>query len=195
MKPCALVCVHQRGLSIALRSRCAFIGCALVFFAFSFFLLLFFGKGHKKAQFSHAFLRPDLSFSGIVVENLEPRGAFLFISFGLVSMLVYKGKCASCGCGRKSKKMKARPAACPIPDNFRLGLAHHSDENFRICKDCSREHSRQVESATPKPLQPYTPGRVIAGRRRASASPSLDIDRALPNRSQATRDLVQETLD
>jgi Mutator-like transposase/Ulp1 protease family, C-terminal catalytic domain len=127
-------------------------------------------------------------------------GAYTF----WVKMSQYRGLCASCGCGRNSKRMQQYPQGYPIPDFFVGDLDHRSKENCRLCRPCYRQG---VSSTSDKLKTPVSVGkvktrrigapspveRVIKTRNvRSGARSTLSIETLMTDRSQSARnDAVQ----
>ncbi len=107
-------------------------------------------------------------------------------------MSVYRGRCACCGAGKKSAKLKSYPRAFPVPPDFAGKLSFQSAVNCRICKDCQTKFykspvkARQIGPAGSPAVRQVTP------RKRAAPSPEpIALDRALANRSRSAKGLLR----
>jgi len=110
-------------------------------------------------------------------------------------MSVYKGRCACCGAGKNSSKLKSYPRGFPIPPGFAGSLGFESAVNCRICKDCQTKFYkspvkvRQIGPAGSPAIRQVTP------RKRAGPSPEpIALDRALASRSRSAKGAAADAL-
>lgn len=83
-------------------------------------------------------------------------------------MVDFRGKCASCGKGKKHKNFNGRRSGYHVPQPCYVALRRgRSPKDDRLCKVCHKKHLAKVPAAPPTPSTP-----VI--RRRSSSTSSLD---------------------
>jgi hypothetical protein len=110
-------------------------------------------------------------------------------------MSLYQGRCACCGAGKNSNKLKAYPRAFPIPPGFAGSLGFESSVNCRICKDCQTKFYKSPVKARKIGPTGSPAIRQVTPRKRAGPSPEpIALDRALASRSRSAKGAAADAL-
>lgn len=103
------------------------------------------------------------------------------------SLLKYKGRCASCGSGQNSERMRRYSAGYLVPENFSLPLEHRSPRNCRICKYCYDKHFGRAGEVPVRKKLKFSVARPVIPRKKKDSVTSQVLMEAFEGRSQAAQ--------
>ncbi len=106
-------------------------------------------------------------------------------------MLKYRGKCASCGSGRDSKKMKEYPKGYPIPENFSGELSYQNEKNCRLCRFCYR---KGVQSSS-QMLKTSSIAGNVKSRKVGKSSPAVREIKTRNRRRDSTGSMIEKVME
>lgn len=162
-----------------------------IFFAF---LLLSLPSSHmvKKSQtVSVLFCKTSIGY----LEGGSLAGSKRGVAYFSLSMSMYRGRCACCGAGKNSVKLKTCPRGFPIPPDFAGELTYRSEANDRICRDCQAKFYKSPVRARQLGPSGSPAVRIVTPRKRAVPAPQpIALDVALASRSLSVRSAAADAL-
>lgn len=104
----------------------------------------------------------------------------------------YRGVCASCGMGKKSKVFLNSPSGCSIPNGFSLGLSFFSRVNNRICTKCQASHAKSAKKLPARKRLSLPSVRKVIPRKKTESVASKVLMEAFAGRSEAAQRKASE---